>query len=104
MRYEEKMKSLTYSKNPSFEMELGKLYCSVIQKKIVFEYVASFSYLSPTQEFVGSSVFMLQSSNPQQKRNHSINKLTNFCACLKVSHIGIPCSTCLLYGNTWVMI
>ena len=72
MRYEEKMKSLTYSKNPSLEIELGKKYCSVIQKKIIFEYFNSFSYLSHTQEFENSSVYMIQSSNPEQKRIYSM--------------------------------
>jgi len=90
-RYEEKMKMLSYSQNPTFEIELGKRYAPAIQKKIENEYAQSFAYLSPTQHFENSSVYLVQSSSSEITTVYTINKLTNFCSCLRVSHIGIPC-------------
>ena len=59
----------------------------IIAKKIYYEYAQSFLYPQPVSKFDGSSIYNLTLG----KQTHSINKNTNYCDCLKIRYLAIPC-------------
>jgi len=60
------MKCIKYQESISFETEIGKHLAPAIAQKIYLEYAKSFCYASPTQNFAGSAIYMIQTSNTEE--------------------------------------
>ena len=87
-----KMRDSKYLINQNLETQLNKYYSPVISKKIYQEYAKSYEYLSPTVNFEGSAIYIIQSSNPSVKIVYNSNIKDGYCSCLKLIHIGLPCA------------
>ena len=74
-------------KDDGFETQIYETFASIIARKIYLEYGLHSNYPRPSPIFEGSAAFKII----LEGQSHSVNKDTDFCDCLRINYLGLPC-------------
>jgi|GEM_PF-4500746 len=90
-KLKQKLKDVIPADDKNFSDSICTKYSPLLSRKIYNQYLASYGYASPTQDFAGSSIYKLSSQKPDSSWVYTVNIHESTCNCLKPRYFGIPC-------------
>jgi len=80
-------KIVNFQGNDSLVTKLNEHFAPIIAKKIYLEYALSSEYPAPEPEFENSAIYKIT----RGEQTHAVNRLEDFCDCLRIRYLGVPC-------------